>query len=146
IHVHVPEGATPKDGPSAGVTIVTAILSALTGIPVKQSVAMTGEITIRGDVLAIGGLKEKSLAALKEGISEILVPAENSADILELPDEVKTGLKVTTVRNVDEVLEAVLVRDAAGNKEAAENQDAAGKKEAAENKPEAAAEKAGDAS
>ena len=113
IHVHVPEGATPKDGPSAGVTIVTAILSALTGIPVKQSVAMTGEITIRGDVLAIGGLKEKSLAALKEGISEILVPAENSADVMELPDEVKAGLKVTMVKSVDEVLEAVLVRDEA---------------------------------
>ena len=144
IHVHVPEGATPKDGPSAGVTIVTAILSALTGIPVKQSVAMTGEITIRGDVLAIGGLKEKSLAALKEGISEILVPAENSADILELPDEVKTGLKVTTVRSVDEVLEAVLVRDAAGNKEAAENQDAAENKDAVstENNANPAPEKA----
>jgi len=103
IHVHVPEGATPKDGPSAGVTIATGIFSALTGRPVRRCIAMTGEITIRGDVLAIGGLKEKSLAALKEGISEILVPKENSADIRELPEEVKNGLKITTVETVDDV-------------------------------------------
>ena len=110
----------------------------------RKDVAMTGEITLRGKILPIGGLKEKSLAALKEGISEILVPAENSADILELPDEVKTGLKVTTVRSVDEVLEAVLVRDAAGNKEAAENQDAAENKDAVstENNANPAPEKA----
>ncbi|MCR5693616.1 MAG: endopeptidase La [Clostridia bacterium] len=108
IHVHVPEGATPKDGPSAGVTIATAIFSAITKKPVKQSIAMTGEITIRGDVLAIGGLKEKSLAALKEGISEILVPAENKADIRELPEEVKNGLKITTVETVDEVFKLAL--------------------------------------
>ncbi len=108
IHVHVPEGATPKDGPSAGVTIATAVFSALTGTPVKRCIAMTGEITIRGDVLAIGGLKEKSLAALKEGISEILVPKENSADIRELPDEVKNGLKITTVETVDDVFKIAL--------------------------------------
>ena len=116
IHVHVPEGATPKDGPSAGVTIATAILSALAGIPVKQSVAMTGEITIRGDVLAIGGLKEKTLAALKEGISTVLVPEENSADVAELPEEVRNGLNIITVKTVDEVFGLALVRktDAAG--------------------------------
>ena len=110
IHVHVPEGATPKDGPSAGVTIATAILSALAGIPARQSIAMTGEITIRGDVLAIGGLKEKTLAALKEGITTVLVPAENSADIAELPDEVKNGLNIITVRTVDEVFDLALVK------------------------------------
>ena len=110
IHVHVPEGATPKDGPSAGVTIATAILSALAGIPVRQSVAMTGEITIRGDVLAIGGLKEKTLAALKEGITTVLVPSENSADIAELPDEVKNGLDIITVKTVDEVFDIALVK------------------------------------
>ena len=110
IHVHVPEGATPKDGPSAGVTIATAMVSAITGIPVRQHIAMTGEITIRGDVLAIGGLKEKSLAALKEGISEILVPEENKADIRELPDEVKQGVKITTVKNVEEVFEIALAK------------------------------------
>ncbi len=111
VHVHVPEGATPKDGPSAGVTIATAIFSAITKNPVKQCIAMTGEITIRGDVLAIGGLKEKSLAALKEGISEILVPAENKADIAELPEEVRNGLKITTVEKVDEIFRIALAEE-----------------------------------
>ena len=119
IHVHVPEGATPKDGPSAGVTIATAIFSAITGIPVKQHIAMTGEITIRGDVLAIGGLKEKSLAALKEGISEILVPAENKGDIRELPEEVKNGLKITMVGNVEEVFRIALADKPTALKDAA---------------------------
>lgn len=108
IHIHLPEGATPKDGPSAGVSLTTAIVSALTGIPVKQSVAMTGEITIRGEVLAIGGLKEKTLAALKEGISTVVVPEENKADLRELPDEVKNGLEIITVKTVDEVLDIAL--------------------------------------
>ena len=111
IHVHVPEGATPKDGPSAGVTITTAIISALTGVPVRKSVAMTGEITIRGNVLAIGGLKEKSLAALKNGISEIIIPAENEPDIEELPKAVKKGLKITMAKKIDEVLDRALVRN-----------------------------------
>jgi ATP-dependent Lon protease len=111
IHIHVPEGATPKDGPSAGVTMTTAIISALTGIPVKQCVAMTGEVTLRGDVLAIGGLKEKSLAALKEGISTIVVPAENHADVTELPEAVRNGMEIIEVSKVDEVLAVALAKD-----------------------------------
>ncbi len=110
IHVHIPEGATPKDGPSAGVTLTTAIISALTETPVRQSVAMTGEVTIRGEVLAIGGLKEKTLAALKEGIKTVIVPEENKADLPELPDEVKNGLEIKLVKTVDEVLELALNR------------------------------------
>ncbi len=111
IHIHVPEGATPKDGPSAGVTMTTAIVSALTGIPVKQCVAMTGEVTLRGDVLAIGGLKEKSLAALKEGISTIVVPAENHADVTELPEAVRNGMEIIEVSKIDEVLAVALAKD-----------------------------------
>jgi ATP-dependent Lon protease len=104
IHVHVPEGATPKDGPSAGVAMVTTIVSVLTGIPVKRDIAMTGEITLRGRVLPIGGLKEKLLAALRGGLKTVLIPSENEKDLAEIPDNVKRGLKIIPMRTVDEVL------------------------------------------
>ena len=109
IHVHVPEGATPKDGPSAGVGMVTSIVSVLTGIAVRKDVAMTGEITLRGRVLPIGGLKEKLLAALRGGISMVLIPQDNEKDLAEIPDNVKRGLKIITVSDVDEVLKNALV-------------------------------------
>src|SRR5918911_518489 len=108
IHVHVPEGATPKDGPSAGVAMVTSIVSVLTGIPVKRDTAMTGEITLRGRVLPIGGLKEKLLAALRGGLKTVLIPAENEKDLAEIPDNVKRGLKIIPVGTVDELLEHAL--------------------------------------
>ncbi len=104
IHVHVPEGATPKDGPSAGVAMVTSIVSVLTGVPVKRDTAMTGEITLRGRVLPIGGLKEKLLAALRGGLKTVVIPAENEKDLAEIPDNVKRGLKIIPARTVDEVL------------------------------------------
>jgi|TARA_A100001015_G_scaffold203853_1_gene227804 ATP-dependent Lon protease len=109
IHVHVPEGATPKDGPSAGVAMVTSLVSAITGIPVRGDVAMTGEITLRGRVLAIGGLKEKLLAALRAGIKTVLIPSENIKDLAEIPDNVKEGLNLIPVSMVDEVLLHALV-------------------------------------
>jgi ATP-dependent Lon protease len=108
IHVHVPEGATPKDGPSAGIAMTTTIVSVLTGIPVKKSVAMTGEVTLRGRVLAIGGLKEKLLAALRGGIKTVLIPQENVKDLAEIPANVKEGLEIIPVSNVDEVLQHAL--------------------------------------
>ena len=110
IHVHVPEGATPKDGPSAGVAMCTSIVSALTGIPVRKDVAMTGEITLRGRVLPIGGLKEKLLAALRGGLSTVLIPKENEKDLEEIPDNVKRGLKIIPVSSVDEVLGLALTK------------------------------------
>jgi ATP-dependent Lon protease len=110
IHVHVPEGATPKDGPSAGVAMATTIVSALTQIPVRKDIAMTGEITLRGRVLPIGGLKEKLLAALRGGITTVLIPKENEKDLAEIPDNVKKGLKIIPVGDVDEVLKNALVR------------------------------------
>ena len=110
IHVHVPEGATPKDGPSAGVAMVTSIVSVLTGIPVRKDIAMTGEVTLRGNVLAIGGLKEKLLAALRGGITTVLIPEENAKDLPEIPDNVKQGLTIIPVSNVREVLAHALVR------------------------------------
>ena len=109
IHVHVPEGATPKDGPSAGVAMVTAIVSVLTRIPVRRDVAMTGEITLRGRVFPIGGLKEKLLAALRGGIKTVLIPKENEKDLAEIPDNVKKGMKIIPVSTVDEVLLNALV-------------------------------------
>jgi len=110
IHVHVPEGATPKDGPSAGVAMVSAIISVMTGIPVHRDVAMTGEITLRGRVLPIGGLKEKLLAALRGGIKTVLIPEENAKDLVELSDSVKSGLEIVPVSRMDEVLERALTR------------------------------------
>jgi ATP-dependent Lon protease len=110
IHVHVPEGATPKDGPSAGIAMATSIVSVLTGIPVRRDVAMTGEITLRGRVLPIGGLKEKLLAALRAGISTVFIPKENEKDLAEIPDNVKKHLKLIPVSDVDEVIAQALVR------------------------------------
>ncbi|WP_375275950.1 endopeptidase La, partial [Methylorubrum thiocyanatum] len=110
IHVHVPEGATPKDGPSAGIAMATAIISTLTGIPVRRDVAMTGEVTLRGRVLPIGGLKEKLLAALRGGIKTVLIPEENAKDIAEVPDSVKNGLEIVPVSRMDQVLQHALVR------------------------------------
>ncbi|MDX2028744.1 MAG: endopeptidase La [Alphaproteobacteria bacterium] len=110
IHVHVPEGATPKDGPSAGVAMVTSIVSVLTGIPVRKDVAMTGEITLRGRVLPIGGLKEKLLAALRGGLTTVLIPKENEKDLTEIPDNVKKGLKIIFIGTVEEVLKFALTK------------------------------------
>jgi ATP-dependent Lon protease len=110
IHVHVPEGATPKDGPSAGVGMVTAIVSVMTGIPVHRDVAMTGEITLRGRVLPIGGLKEKLLAAHRGGIKTVLIPEENAKDLVEINDSIKSGLDIIPVSRMDEALARALVR------------------------------------
>jgi ATP-dependent Lon protease len=110
IHIHVPDGATPKDGPSAGAAMTTAFVSALTGIPVRSDVAMTGEITLRGEVTAIGGLKEKLLAALRGGIKTVLIPEENAKDLQEIPDNVKSGLEIIPVKWIDQVLEVALER------------------------------------
>ena len=110
IHIHVPEGATPKDGPSAGVAMATAIVSVLTGVEVHKDIAMTGEISLRGRVLAIGGLKEKLLAALRAGIKTVLIPEENEKDLAEIPDNVKEGMKIIPVSTVDEVLTHALTR------------------------------------
>jgi ATP-dependent Lon protease len=108
IHVHVPEGAVPKDGPSAGIAICTSITSCITGIPVKNDVAMTGEITLGGRVLGIGGLKEKLLAALRGGVKLVLIPAENEKDLEELPKNVKDGLQIIPVDSADAVLTLAL--------------------------------------
>ena len=108
IHVHVPEGATPKDGPSAGLAMVTSIVSVLTSIPVRKDLAMTGEVTLRGNALAIGGLKEKLLAALRGGIKTVLIPEENEKDLVDIPDNVKTSLEIIAVKNVSEVLKIAL--------------------------------------
>jgi len=108
IHVHVPEGATPKDGPSAGVGMCTALVSSLTRIPVRANVAMTGEITLRGEILPIGGLKEKLLAAHRGGISTVLIPEENRKDLAEIPKNVKDKLDIRPVKWIDEVLELAL--------------------------------------
>ncbi|MCX7896629.1 MAG: endopeptidase La [Rhodocyclaceae bacterium] len=110
IHIHLPEGATPKDGPSAGIAICTAIVSVLTGIPVRADVAMTGEITLRGEVLAIGGLKEKLLAAVRGGIRQVLIPEENVKDLAEIPDTVKNRIEIVPVKWIDKVFELALER------------------------------------
>src|ERR1700722_11250944 len=108
VHVHVPEGATPKDGPSAGVAMAVAITSVLTGVPVRKDLAMTGEITLRGRVLAIGGLKEKLLAALRSGVKTVLIPIDNEKDLADVPDNVKNALNIIPVSTVDEVLAQAL--------------------------------------
>ncbi|MDR3465357.1 MAG: magnesium chelatase domain-containing protein, partial [Xanthobacteraceae bacterium] len=110
IHVHVPEGATPKDGPSAGVAMATTIVSVLTGIPIRHDIAMTGEITLRGRVLPIGGLKEKLLAAARGGIKKVLIPDENAKDLTEISDAIKGGLEIIPVARMDEVIKQALVR------------------------------------
>ena len=109
IHIHVPEGAIPKDGPSAGVAMCTSIVSALTGIPVRKDIAMTGEITLRGRVLQIGGLKEKLLAAHRGGIKKVLIPVDNEKDLEEIPDNVKAGISIIPVSAADEVLKEALI-------------------------------------
>ena len=110
IHIHLPEGATPKDGPSAGIGICTAIVSVLTGVPVRADVAMTGEITLRGEVLPIGGLKEKLLAAHRGGIKIVLIPEENVKDLVEIADNIKSKLDIRPVKWIDQVLENALER------------------------------------
>ena len=110
IHIHLPEGATPKDGPSAGIGICTAMVSVLTGIPVRADVAMTGEITLRGEVLPIGGLKEKLLAAHRGGIKTVLIPEENVKDLPDIPDNIKNRLEIHPVKWIDQVLEWALER------------------------------------
>ena len=110
IHIHMPEGATPKDGPSAGIGMCTALASVLTGIPVRADVAMTGEITLRGQVLPIGGLKEKLLAAHRGGVRTVIIPEENARDLKEIPDNVKAALEIITVKWIDEVLAIALTQ------------------------------------
>lgn len=110
IHIHIPEGATPKDGPSAGITLATAILSALTGKKVSRDIAMTGEITLLGNVLAIGGLKEKSLAAFRSGVKTLIIPKENEKDLTEIPDEVKKNVQILLVSKIDEVFDAAIIK------------------------------------
>jgi ATP-dependent Lon protease len=111
IHLHVPEGATPKEGPSAGIAICTALVSLLTGIPAKASVAMTGEVSLRGMAMQIGGLKEKLLAALRGGIKTVLIPKDNEKDLAEMPMSIKKGLEIIPVRTVDEVLKIALTEE-----------------------------------
>jgi ATP-dependent Lon protease len=108
VHIHVPEGATPKDGPSAGIGMCTALISALTKIPVRSDVAMTGEITLRGEVLPIGGLKEKLLAAHRGGITTVLIPDDNTKDLVEIADNIKEKLDIRPVKWIDEVLQVAL--------------------------------------
>jgi ATP-dependent Lon protease len=110
IHVHLPEGAVPKDGPSAGIGMVTAIISTLTGIPVRRDVAMTGEVTLRGRVLPIGGLKEKLLAALRGGITTVIIPEDNKKDLVDMPANITSSLDIHPVRWNDEVLDIALER------------------------------------
>ena len=117
IHIHVPEGATPKDGPSAGITIATAILSAFTGRPVRKDVAMTGEITLRGKVLPIGGLKEKALAARRIGITNVIIPAENKKDIEEVPESVRGEIHFIPVTDADEVFSLAVLGASSAEKE-----------------------------
>ena len=109
-HIHVPEGATPKDGPSAGIGMVTSIISAITEIPVNKDVAMTGEITLRGLVLPIGGLKEKLLAAHRAGIKKVLIPVDNKKDLREVPKSIQESMEIIPVKNVDEVLKVALTK------------------------------------
>src|SRR5438045_3388069 len=126
VHVHLPEGAVPKDGPSAGVGMVTAMVSTLTGIPVRRDVAMTGEVTLRGRVLPIGGLKEKLLAALRGGIDTVLIPRENEKDLAEIPATVTEGLEIVPVSHIDEVLSRTLTETLQPHEWVGEDEHAAG--------------------
>ena len=128
IHIHVPEGATPKDGPSAGISMALAVASSLSNTPVRSDVAMTGEITLRGEVLEIGGLKEKLLAALRGGIKEVLIPKDNEKDLIEIPDNVKKGLKITPVKFVDEVFAVALKNRPSKNKSSSKKSSVQNKK------------------
>ena len=110
-HIHVPEGATPKDGPSAGIAIVTSIISSITGIPVIKDVAMTGEVTLRGNVLQIGGLKEKLLAAHRAGIKKVLIPFDNQKDLIEIPETIRNSIEIVSVKTVEEVLKHALTKE-----------------------------------
>ncbi len=110
VHIHVPDGATPKDGPSAGAAMATAIVSVLTGIPIRKDIAMTGEVTLRGRVTAIGGLKEKLLAALRSGVKVVLIPSENEKDLADIPENVKSEMQIIPVSTMDEVLARALTR------------------------------------
>ena len=110
-HIHVPEGATPKDGPSAGIAMVTSIISSITGIAVDRNIAMTGEVTLRGHVLPIGGLKEKLLAAHRAGIKKVIIPEENKKDLAEIPKNVLENIAIHTVKTVDEVLKIALIKE-----------------------------------
>ena len=110
-HIHVPEGATPKDGPSAGIAMVTSIVSSITGVPVDRNIAMTGEVTLRGHVLAIGGLKEKMLAAHRAGIPIVIIPEDNSKDLVEIPKNILDNIEVKTVKTVDEVIKIALTKE-----------------------------------
>lgn len=111
LHIHIPEGAIPKDGPSAGVTMCTAIISTLTGIPVRKDVAMTGEITLRGKVLPVGGIREKVLAAHRAGIRKVLLPKENEPDIQDIPEAVRDEMEFVLIKHVKDALKQVLVKD-----------------------------------
>jgi ATP-dependent Lon protease len=110
-HIHVPEGATPKDGPSAGIGMVTSIVSSITKIPINKEIAMTGEVTLTGQVLPIGGLKEKLLAAHRAGIKQVLIPKDNEKDLVDIPQKVKDDIKITPVEVVDEVLKLALTKE-----------------------------------
>ena len=115
IHIHFPEGAVPKDGPSAGITVCIALISALTGTPVRSEVAMTGEITLRGRVLPIGGLREKTMAALRAGVHTVIIPADNEADLEEIDQTVRSRLHFVPTDHVDKVLDVALARESAEN-------------------------------
>ena len=110
-HIHVPEGAVPKDGPSAGIAMVTSIVSSITGISVDRNIAMTGEVTLRGHVLPIGGLKEKLLAAHRSGISKVIIPEDNKKDLVEIPKKILDDIEIKTVKTVDEVLKIALTKE-----------------------------------
>ena len=110
-HIHVPEGATPKDGPSAGIAMVTSIVSSITGVEVNKDVAMTGEVTLRGNVLQIGGLKEKLLAAHRAGIKKVLIPYDNQKDLVEIPETIRKSIEIVSVKTIDEVLKHALVKE-----------------------------------
>jgi ATP-dependent Lon protease len=134
VHIHVPAGAIPKDGPSAGVTMATALVSALTGVPVRNDITMTGEITLRGRVLAIGGLKEKSLAAKRAGIDEIIIPEQNQKDLQEIPENIRKTIKFHVAKTADQVLNLALTKKLAAIRKAANGKEQEKKKAAKKSK------------